>query len=169
MPRSPEEMTKLFHFNRWANAKVLESASTLTEAELERTLGGSFPSVLGTLGHLYAAEWIWLERLRGVSPPGLPSAQDVPTLAALKEKWSAVEAGQKEFVEGLTDARMDEKVGYRNVKGEPWRYALSELLVHIVNHSTYHRGQVATMFRQLGKKPAATDYLLFLDAGTSGA
>jgi uncharacterized damage-inducible protein DinB len=169
MSRSPEEITKLFHYNRWANAKVLESAATLTEEELKRVLGGSFPSVIGTLTHLYAAEWIWLERLRGVSPSGLPSAQQLPTLAALKEKWSAVEAGQKAFVEGLTDDRMEEKVSYRNVKGEPWSYALGELLVHIVNHSTYHRGQVATMFRQLGQKPAPTDYLLFLDAGTSGA
>lgn len=169
MPRSPEEVTKLFNYNRWANAKVLESASTLTEEELMRKLGGSFPSVLGTLGHLHAAEWVWLERLKGVSPPGLPLAREAPTLSVLKEKWSAVEAGQKAFVESLTDARMDEKVSYRNVKGEPWTYGLSELLVHIVNHSTYHRGQVATMFRQLGKKPAATDYLLFLDSGTSGA
>jgi uncharacterized damage-inducible protein DinB len=169
MPRSPGEVTKLFNYNRWANAKVLESASTLTEEELERKLGGSFPSVLGTLGHLYAAEWIWLERLKGASPPGLPPAQEIPTLPVLKEKWSAVEAGQKAFVESLTDARMGETVSYRNVKGEPWSYALGELLVHIVNHSTYHRGQVATMFRQLGKKPPATDYLVFLDAGTSGA
>lgn len=169
MPRSPEEVTKLFNYNRWANAKALESATTLTEEELGQELGGSFPSVLGTLGHLYSAEWVWLERLRGVSPPGLPATLEVPTLAVLKEKWSVVEAGQKAFVEGLTDDRMDEKVRYKNVKGEPRNYALSELLVHIVNHSTYHRGQVATMFRRLGKKPAATDYLVFLDAGTSGA
>lgn len=169
MPRSPEEVTKLFNYNRWANAKALESAATLTEDELGQDLGGSFPAVMGTLGHLYSAEWVWLERLRGVSPPGLPPAQEVPTLAVLKERWAVVEAGQKAFVEGLTEARMDEKVRYKNVKGEPRNYALSELLVHIVNHSTYHRGQVATMFRRLGKKPAATDYLVFLDAGTSGA
>ena len=169
MPRSPEEISKLFNYNRWANAKALEFAATLTEEELNRRLGGSFPSVLGTLGHLYAAEWVWLERLKGVSPPGLPSAQEVPTLRVLKEKWSAVEAGQKAFVEGLTNVRMDEKVRYRNVKGEAWNYVLGDLLVHIVNHSTYHRGQVATMFRQLGKQPASTDYLLFLDAGGSGA
>jgi uncharacterized damage-inducible protein DinB len=169
MPRSPEEVIKLFNYNRWANAKVLESAATLTEEELGRQLGGSFPSVLGTMGHLYAAEWVWLERLKGESPSGLPPVHEVPTLSVLKEKWGAVEAEQKAFVEGLGDDRMEEKVRYRNVKGEPWSYALSELLVHIVNHSTYHRGQVATMFRQLGKKPAATDYLLFLDSGTSGA
>ena len=169
MPRSLEEVNKLFNYNRWANTKVVESAATLTEEELVRQMGGSFPSVLGTLGHLYAAEWVWLERLRGVSPPGLPPSEEVPTLPVLKEKWGAVETGQKAFVEGLTLDRMEEKVRYSNVKGEPWSYVMSDLLVHIVNHSTYHRGQVATMFRQLGKKPAATDYLVFLDSGTSGA
>lgn len=169
MPRSLEEVNKLFNYNRWANSRLIESAATLTEEELGRQMGGSFPSVLGTLGHLYAAEWVWLERLRGVSPPGLPPSDGVPTLPVLKERWDVVEEGQKTFVESLTDDQMEEKVRYRNVKGEPWSYVMSDLLVHIVNHSTYHRGQVATMFRQLGKKPAATDYLVFLDSGTSGA
>ncbi|HYV42997.1 MAG TPA: DinB family protein [Thermoanaerobaculia bacterium] len=52
---------------------------------------------------------------------------------------------------------------YVNVKGETWPYPLHEMLVHVVNHSTYHRGQVATMLRQLGKTPLSTDYLVLLD------
>jgi uncharacterized damage-inducible protein DinB len=105
------------------------------------------------------------EGRRGRSPRGLPSAQEVPTLEALEEKWSAVEDGQRTFVEGLTESRMSEIVSYVNVKGETWAYPLHEMLVHVVNHSTYHRGQVATMLRQLGKTPQSTDYLVFLDGG----
>jgi uncharacterized damage-inducible protein DinB len=165
MSRSPEEVSKLFAYNRWANAKTLESVSALTEEELGRKLGGSFPSVRETLAHLYAAEWVWLERLRGISPGGLPPSEEVPTLTALREKWNAVEERQKAFVAGVAEARMAQTMSYTNVKGEPWSYPVGELLVHIVNHSTYHRGQVATMLRQLGKTPESTDYLLFLDAG----
>ena len=165
MPQSSQAISKLFAYNRWANARTLDSVSALTGEEYGRTLGGSFPSVAGTLAHIYAAEWIWLERWQGLSPRGLPSAQEVATLTALREKWNAVEVRRTAFLEGLTEARMAEVVSYVNVKGETWRYPLGEMLVHLVNHSTYHRGQVATMLRQLGKTPEPTDYLLFLDGG----
>lgn len=163
MSRSPQEILKLFAYNRWANARTLESVSGLTSEEFVRKLGGSFPSVHETLAHIYAAEWVWLERWRSRSPRGLTTAQEVPTLEALRERWCAVEDEQKTFLERLTEARMAEVVSYVNVQGETWSYPLEEMLVHVVNHSTYHRGQVATMLRQLGKKPESTDYLLFLD------
>jgi uncharacterized damage-inducible protein DinB len=162
---SPQEVSKLFAYNRWANARTLEPVSRLTAEEYGRALGGSFPSVAETLAHIYAAEWIWLERWQERSPRGLPSAQEVPNLASLREKWKAVEAGQSAFLAAVTQARMADVVSYVNVKGETWSYPLGEMLVHLVNHSTYHRGQVATMLRQLGKAPLSTDYLVFLDAG----
>lgn len=163
MMRSVADISKLFAYNRWANARTLEPVSKLTAEELSRTLGGSFPSVRETLAHIYAAEWIWLERWMGRSPRGLPTGQEVPTLEILKEKWSAVEAACREFVEGLAPARLEEVIRYVNVKGETWEYPLSEMFVHVVNHSSYHRGQAATMLRQLGKAPLSTDYLVFLD------
>jgi uncharacterized damage-inducible protein DinB len=159
------EISKLFAYNRWANARILDPVSRLTAEEFDRTLGGSFPSIRLTLAHIYAAEWIWLERWHGRSPRGLPPAQEVPTLEALCEKWRPVEESCRAFVEGLTEDRMREIVSYVNVKGEAWKYPLGEMLVHVVNHSTYHRGQAVTMLRQLGKAPLATDYLVFLDAG----
>ena len=163
MSRTPQEMSKLFAYNRWANARVLEPVSALTAEEFSREVGGSFPSVRKTLAHIYAAEWIWLERWQGRSPRALPPEQEVPTLEELAKKWSAVEDWQRIFVDGLTEARMAEVVTYVNVKGETWSYPLGEMLVHVVNHSTYHRGQVATMLRQLGKTPRSTDYLAYLD------
>jgi uncharacterized damage-inducible protein DinB len=164
MSRSSEEISKLFAYNRWANARVLAPVEALTAEEFGRQLGGSFPSVRETLAHIYAAEWIWLERWQGRSPMGLPPAQDVPTLEALREKWALVEEGQKAFLAKLTESRLAETISYKNIKGEPWSYAQGDLLVHLVNHSTYHRGQAVTMLRQLGKPVQATDYLLFLDA-----
>jgi uncharacterized damage-inducible protein DinB len=165
MPRSLEEISKLFAYNRWANARTIDAAAALTEEEYERVLGGSFPSARETLAHIYAAEWIWLERWQGRSPRGLPAAQEVPTLATLREKWKAVEDGQESLLAGLSEARLAEVVSYVNVKGETWAYPLGEMLVHVVNHSTYHRGQVVTMLRQLGKSARPTDYLVFLDKG----
>ena len=168
VPQTPQDISKLFAYNRWANEKTLEPVCGLTGEEYGRTLGGSFPSVRETLAHIYAAEWIWLERWEGRSPRGLPAAQEVPTVEALRQKWKAVEERQTAFVEGLSETRMAEVVTYVNVKGETWSYPLGETLVHLVNHSTYHRGQVATMLRQLGKAPLATDYLVFLDGTPRG-
>jgi uncharacterized damage-inducible protein DinB len=163
MPRTVEDITKLFAYNRWANARTLEPVSALTPEEFGRTLGGSFPSVRETLAHIYSAEWIWLERWLGRSPRGLPPAQEVPTLDVLGRKWGAVEEACRSFVADLTPQRLDEIVRYVNVKGETREYPLHEMLVHVVNHSSYHRGQAATMLRQLGKAPLSTDYLVFLD------
>ncbi len=168
MSRSPEEISRLFAYNRWANARTVQSVSALNAEEFRRRLGGSFPSVHETLAHIYGAEWIWLGRWQGRSPRALPSAQEVPTLEALEEKWRVVEDGQREFIEGLTEARLAEVVSYVNIKGETWAYPVGEMLVHVVNHSTYHRGQVVTMLRQLGKTALATDYLVFFDEGPKG-
>jgi uncharacterized damage-inducible protein DinB len=165
MTRTTDEISTLFAYNRWANARILQPVSELTAEEMARDLGGSFPSVHETLAHIYAAEWIWLERWNGRSRKALPTGRDVPTLEALREKWRTIEDACRDFVAGLTDARLTEVIGYVNVKGETWRYALSDMLVHVANHSTYHRGQVVSMLRQLGRTPLSTDYLVFLDCG----
>ena len=163
MSRSIAEITRLFDYNRWANARVLDRVSAVDGEEYGRALGGSFPSVKETLTHLYAAEWIWSERLHGRSPRALPPAAEVPTLAELKAKWSLVEEGQRLWIAALAAERLAEPLTYQNVKGETWTYPVGELLVHIVNHSTYHRGQAITMLRQLGKPGISTDYLVYLD------
>jgi uncharacterized damage-inducible protein DinB len=168
MPLSPEDIRKLHAFSRWANAKMLESVSPLTPEEYARPIGGSFGSVQGTLAHLYGADWAWLERCNGRSPRGLPDSQQVSTLAELREKWGRVEEAQREFLAGLTPERISQTLTYVNFAGQTCSYGLWEALLHLVNHSTYHRGQVATLLRQLGKPAVATDYLRYLDAGSPG-
>lgn len=163
--RSIEEVAKLLDYNRWANARTLESVAALAQEELDRKLGGSFPSVRETLVHIYAAEWIWLERWRGTSPKGLPSPDEMKTLDGIKERWAKVEKDRSEFARGLSDERLGDTISYFNLAGEGRKNRLGELFVHVVNHSSYHRGQVATMLRQLERKPLSTDYVLYLDTG----
>ena len=95
------------------------------------------------------------------SPRALPSG--FTSVDDLRHRLEEVEAGQKSFLGELTPARLETKITYVNFAGETWTYALGDMLVHVVNHATYHRGQVATLLRQLGKKPLSTDYLLYLD------
>jgi uncharacterized damage-inducible protein DinB len=164
MTRMPADIVKLFAYGRWANAQTLGSVEALNAEELVRPVGGSFGSVLGTLVHLSGADWVWLERWHGKSPRALPGAQEIASLDVLRGRWRPVEDGMRTFAESLTAERMAEPLTYVNFKGNTFTYPLGETLVHIANHGTYHRGQVATLLRQLGKTPVSTDYLLYLDA-----
>jgi uncharacterized damage-inducible protein DinB len=131
--------------------------------EFTKEIGGSFLSLRGTLAHLYGAEWVWLERWRGTSPSSLPSALDLPDVETIRSRWQKVEQGQRDFLEGLDPEGLGEPLTYTNFQGETWTYSLWKILAHVVNHSSYHRGQVATLLRQLGKAPLSTDLLLYYD------
>jgi uncharacterized damage-inducible protein DinB len=165
MKWSPDQIATLFAYTRWASEKTLEAVAPLSPEELLRAIGGSFGSVQATLAHLYGADWVWLERWHGRSPRALPKAAELESFDALRSRWREVQDGQRAFVETMTPARMDESLTYVNFAGQTWTYPLGETLFHVANHGTYHRGQIATMLRQLGKTAVSTDYLRWVDAG----
>jgi len=105
---------------------------------------------------------LWLGRWLG-SPPAGSSPLECADVATLRERWTEVEREQSKFLDGLTDADLVRRITYENLAGVPWTYSLRHMLQHIVNHSTYHRGQVAAMLRQLGAVPPPTDLLVFMD------
>jgi uncharacterized damage-inducible protein DinB len=164
MLTSLDSLATLYAFNRWANAKSLESVEVLTREEYERSIGGSFGSVRGTLVHLYGADWVWLERLHGRSPRALPEGEHLATIDGLRPKWREVEDQREAFLSKLTDERLDEPLSYSGFDGKDFTRRLGDALFHVANHGTYHRGQIATLLRQLGKKPASTDFTRWLDS-----
>lgn len=153
----------LYEYNTWANDRVLDVASHLTPEQFLRHLGSSYRSVRDTLAHVIGGEWIWLMRWKSTSPNALPAPSDFPTLAALRTRWLEVQREQAEFVFGLTEEALVAQVAYINTRGEAFSYLLWQTMQHVVNHSTYHRGQITTMLRQLGAEPIATDFLVFYD------
>ena len=164
MTHSPAAIAKLFAYGRWASERTLASVADLDPAQFAQEVGGSFGSVHGTLVHLYGADWVWLERWQGRSPRALPTGQDASTLDALSRMWRQIQQKQMDFVEALAPERLPRPLTYVNFKGDTFTYPLGEILIHVANHGTYHRGQVATLLRQLGKTPTSTDYLRYLDA-----
>jgi uncharacterized damage-inducible protein DinB len=167
MPFDLPALRELFEYNRWATAKILECVAPLTSEELQRPTGGSFGSLGGTLVHACGADWVWLERLHGRSPRSLPQEEDLSSFEAIRTRWAAVEKQRDEYLAKLSPERLQEWLSYVNFAGESCKYRLSEVLFHIANHLTYHRGQVVSQLRQLGKPAAATDYLRLLDAQRS--
>lgn len=154
---------ELYSYNRWANSKTLAAASNLDPDQFRRPLGSSFSSVRDTLAHILGGEWIWLERWNGRSPKGLLSVADLPDLGAIYARWKQVEEDQNRFLHKLGEPELEKSISYVNQRGETWIYPLWQQMAHVVNHSTYHRGQAATLLRQLGAKAPMTDFLFYYD------
>ncbi|MDT7541392.1 MAG: hypothetical protein QOE33_1296 [Acidobacteriota bacterium] len=163
------EIKQLFDYNEWANAQVLDAAARLSEEEFTRNLGNSFSSVRDTLAHVLFAEWVWLRRWMGESPRGWKGQSPFADVASLRAEFSVIEGQRAELLAGLADDALARVVAYTNTKGEEWRYTLGSMMRHVVNHSTYHRGQVTTMLRQLGAHAPSTDLLLYEDVTSNGA
>ncbi len=159
------EARSLFDYNAWANARVFETVGRLpVEAQLQ-TVVSSFPSVLDTLAHIVGAEWIWSKRWMGESPDRFPDWVAQPECGDLRQRLAAVEAERADLLGAMQDADLERIVRYGTLSGQQFADPLGQLMRHVVNHSTYHRGQIATQLRQLGRTPPGTDYILWLRAG----
>ena len=158
-----EMARELLTYNTWANRKMLDAVSNLSQQQFTRELGGSYPSVQSTLTHILWAEWLWLERWQDRSPMEVFDPADFPSVESIQERWQGVQDGQAASVGSLTSGLLERVGRYRNRKGETWEYVLWRQLQHAFNHSTYHRGQVTNMLRQLGARAVTTDYLAYWD------
>lgn len=160
MQRS-DELRDLFAFNRWANARIRTAVATLDEEEYRRDLKSSFPSVRDTWLHIMSSEWVWLSRWLGRSPSALPPEWSHYDRQQVIDEWQALEAAQLAYVANLTDDDLDRTIPYINFAGEKYSQPLWHLMRHVVNHSTYHRGQITTMIRQLGREAVSTDLVKY--------
>jgi len=124
-------------------------------------LGSSFSSLRDTLVHICGGEWIWNERFHGRSPSAIPDLAQIQTVAALRKHWAPQERDLVTFVAGLTQADLDRVLEYKTINFGTYKNPLWQSLQHLANHGTYHRGQVATIIRQHGAKPIATDLMHF--------
>lgn len=158
-----DRIKALFEYNHWANDRVFEAVSRLTPEQYTKDTKSSHRCVRDTFVHVISAEWIYLQRVSGTSPKSLWSPLDFPTVSKLKDRWIKLAREQMAFIRSLTDEELKKPISYINLAGEPFTYPLWQILQHVVNHSSYHRGQITTMLRQLGATPEATDFLLFYD------
>ena len=158
---SPEEMRTLYDYNSWANHRQLQAASKLTTEQFLKPMGSSFASVRDTLAHIYGAEWLWLERFHGRSPSSLPDTAQFKDVSSLQERWTGFEPRLLNFVRGVTQADLDRVMEYKTLNFGVYKNPLWQSMQHLVNHGTYHRGQVTTLLRQLGAAPILTDLMHF--------
>jgi uncharacterized damage-inducible protein DinB len=152
---------QLLVYTVWADRTVLSALHEVTAEDLTRDTGSSFGSLVGTMAHILGAERVWLSRFVG-NPLYLPDLSVYPDFAALEngfhELWSELEA----YVASLKPADLDQQLTWTNTLGVTRTQPLANLLFHVVNHSTYHRGQVISLLRQLGYGAPGTDLVYYL-------
>ncbi|HEY2093728.1 MAG TPA: DinB family protein [Thermoanaerobaculia bacterium] len=148
-----DDIKLLFEYDRWANARMFEAVDALT--------GEQFASVRETLAHIIGVEWIWFQRCRLITVRAIPEWMENPTRDTLRAQLQTIETEWQSFVAALSDDDLHRVIDYVKIDGESGSRKLAHLLQHVVNHSTYHRGQVAMRIREAGGTPIGTDFLIF--------
>ena len=158
---TPEYARTLVDYHYWARDRALDAVAALDAEAYVRDLGSSFPSVRDTLQHMFGAEVVWLKRWQGDAAASFP-ASFPDDVEGLRDAWRTHEAAFRAFVDTLDEAALQRVVHYRLLSGAEASSPLWQMLAHVVNHATYHRGQVTTLLRQLGATaPASTDMIAY--------
>lgn len=150
---TPDEAHLLVDYHVWARERALDAVAALTPEQFTRDMGNSFGSVRDTAAHLFGADEVWLQRWNGGSPRGLPPPTRFPDLASLRAAWADLDPKLRAFVAGLGAEGLARKLTYQAFNGQQATVAYWQMLQHVVNHGSYHRGQITTLLRQLGAPP----------------
>jgi uncharacterized damage-inducible protein DinB len=154
----------LAKYNAWANARLFRMAATLRDELYRKEVGAYFKSLHGTLNHLLATDRIWMRRLTLVGdPPDKLNAILFDDLASLHAARVEEDGRIIGFVQGLTESAFEEVCDYRTLNGTPQRQRRREILAHLFNHETHHRGQAHAILTLLGvSEPDSLDLLIML-------
>jgi len=148
-----DDLCLLIDYNYWARDRVLDAAATITPEQFTRPMGNSFSSVRDTIAHICVAERIWITRLKGETLRELPIPDRFPDVEAARKEWFELEGEMREQLAKLGPEAVERTIEYQDLRGNSQSDVLWQILQHVVNHGTYHRGQVTTMLRQLGAAP----------------
>lgn len=154
---TPEEARLHLRYSTWASRKLLDAARALPSEDLTRAVGVSHGSILGTLAHVHFADRIWYNRTVDSSEPYRMEADQ----ATLEEHWPAILKKWEAWAESLDEAGLQRIVEYATTGNQTYRTPVWQILLHVVNHATLHRGQAVAMIRQLGIKPPGTDLMFY--------
>jgi uncharacterized damage-inducible protein DinB len=156
-----ETVRLMFEYTRWADGRMFDALAKLSPEQWTKDLGSSLKSARDTAVHLVSAQWVWLSRWTGTSPKAMWDPAEHPSPAPLRARSESLAAELAAFAAEQSEATLAAELAYTNLAGKPQSRALGGLMLHVANHSTYHRGQVTTLLRQLGATPIATDLVLW--------
>jgi uncharacterized damage-inducible protein DinB len=145
----------------WADRLMLKAVREVSPEDLTRDAGISFGSMLGTMVHMLGSQRLWLARFSGTSLDRRPTLQDLPDLSSWVHGWEETAAGIEAFLAALTEEQLAAEIVWEDSDLGPVARPLWQPVTHMVNHNTYHRGQVVSLLRQLGHEAPKTDFIYF--------
>lgn len=157
-----ELLVQYASYNAWANKKLLDRICQMPEEQIQHEIVSSFSSIYKTILHLLDAESIWWQRLKLSEQIIIPSLHFTGSSTDLIKESLSQSTQWEEWVKNASDNQLQHVFAYQNSKKEQFKQPVNEVLVHIFNHGTFHRGQIVTMLRQLGvDNIPQTDFILF--------
>ena len=148
-------------YNLWANKRIVETAKLLSDEQINKEIVSSFPSVYKTVLHLMEVENVWWERLKLMEHTTL-SGWFTGNFEELSKKLLELSQQWQIWIQNANEVNISHVFAYQNSKKEHFKQPVYEMLLHLFNHQTFHRGQLVTMFRQLGlDKIPPTDFIVF--------
>jgi uncharacterized damage-inducible protein DinB len=145
------DLQRHIRYSNWASRVLMDAIRALPPGELAKPTGISHHSILGTMTHLHFADWIWYTRVAEAI------AKPAETLEALEREWPDLQQRWEVFCDGLSEADLARPIPYRSIRGYDAVANVEQVVLHLVNHGTLHRGQVMGMIRQLASsRPAPT-------------
>jgi uncharacterized damage-inducible protein DinB len=155
------DIKTLYAFHYWANHRILAQCAKLNTEQLQTKVSPDARTLHGTLVHQLDTEWGWRLRIEDLPDPGEMSEADLPTVAAIQARWEQDEREMLAYINRLSDEQLNGVIRYPVNDG--WRErVLWHVLVHIVNHSTQHRSEVAILLTNAGFSPGEMDFNYFL-------
>ncbi|MFJ8268683.1 DinB family protein [Peribacillus asahii] len=150
---------QLFDYHVWANDRLIQHLKGLPEAVFLNKVNSVFPTIAETFGHMIAVDELWYLRMKGNSLQQIAS-KSFSTIEDTVKTSTVLHNEIKDFLIHTED--VEDMAGYQNTKGDQFNNKIAEVVQHIVNHGTYHRGNIAAMIRQMGYEGVSTDYIFYL-------
>jgi uncharacterized damage-inducible protein DinB len=157
-----ELLKQMAAYNIWANQKIIEIILALPEEKQKQELASSFKSLYATVLHMLDAENIWWQRMKLSERIFVPSENFNGTMKDLADNLLQQNRQWDEWVNSASDMALEHVFQYYNLKRESFKQPIFQMILHVFNHGTYHRGQLVNMLRQLGvEKIPQTDFIVW--------
>lgn len=151
---------KLFSYHKWATQACLEHVQGFGEELYQKEGANSFSSIQATVAHVIGVEKLWLMRMNGVEKPVFEH-YDVETTDKAIEAFMLLHAEMELFFASLSEEQWQETLYYQNMRGDNLATSREDMLFTVVNHASYHRGQITSFLRQFGKEGIPLDYIYY--------
>ncbi|HVT86543.1 MAG TPA: DinB family protein [Chitinophagaceae bacterium] len=157
-----EILQQLAAYNFWANQRMFETILVLTEEKQKSELPSSFKSIYDTVLHMWNAESVWWQRMKLQERISAPSEYFKGSMQELTNELLQENRQWIEWIDAASEAALDHVFQYQTSKKEQFKQPISQMLIHVFNHGTYHRGQLVNMLRQLAiEKIPQTDFIVW--------